>query len=158
MNGKFQFSLKQSFLVITLLAACLGVGKWCYLEYVNRIHPVTRNWELQSCLGKRVSLCGRFQYLGNSSAFQVVWFGEGQTPIAIAGIRADGSPLPKIPDGAPIVVEGRLTNPPNSATFPIPIMRRDWRSGYLVYDGRNVETTGSTCYFITAEEIRQTSD
>jgi hypothetical protein len=154
MNGEYQFSLRHIFIVTTLLAVCLGTGKWCYLMYDDRIRPVTRNSELQHSIGKRVSLCGRYQHIGGNSSFQVMWFGEPQYPIAITNICADGSLLPEIPDGAPIAVTGRLTvDLQNGATFPLPVMRRDWHSGLLIYDGRNIQGSSSTPYRIMAEEV-----
>jgi hypothetical protein len=158
MNGNPQFSLKQLFLAIALLAAGLGTGKWCYIRYVDRIRPVTRDWELQLYVGNRVSLKGRFQYVGGSSPFQIVWFGEWPTPIAVQCDCADGSALPEIEDGAPVAVTGRLATPPGGAEFPVPVTRRDWHNGYLVYDGRRTPTSQSTPYFITEEEVRQISE
>jgi hypothetical protein len=158
MNGTFQFSLRQILLVITLVAACLGTSKWCYVKYADRIRPLTRDWELQLYVGNRVSLEGRFQYVGGSSPFQIVWFGERKTPIAVKCAYADGSPLPGILDGAPVVVTGRLTTPPSGAEFPVPVMCRDWRSGYLVYDGRRTPAIQSTPYSIAAEEVRQIAE
>ena len=63
---------------------------WYYIEYVNRIHAVSKDWKLQFGVGERVSLSGRYQYVGDTSSFQVVWFGEGQTLVAIVNTRADG--------------------------------------------------------------------
>jgi hypothetical protein len=159
MNGQFQFSLRRLFFVITLLAVFLGAGKWCYIKYVDRIRPVTNESQLQLCIGKRVSFCGRYQHLGGNSSFQIVWLEKRRFPIAVAGTCADGSPLPQIPDGALIAVTGRLTDLPANATFPLPIERRGWVDKHLVYHkASGAQEFGYCPVCITAEEVRQVSE
>jgi hypothetical protein len=140
-NAKFQFSLGQLLLTVTLAAICLGVGKWCYIEYVDRIISLTaesgvpRDKTLDSYLGKRVSFCGRYQYLGSDSPYQIVWF--GRNAIALVGIRANGASQLPIPDGVWIVVTGRL-----AAMSPSPVVSigpETWYDEYWVYHEANVE-------------------
>lgn len=137
MNMKFQFSLRQLLLATTLLAVCLGTGKWCYFKYFDRIFPLGNEDYLYYSdgpfcyIGKRVSFCGRYQYIGSDSSYQVVWFGNH--PIAVVGIWANRLPLSPIPDGASISVTGRLTYVPTNMSQVVPIKRRTWWDEYGVY-------------------------
>ena len=134
MNAKFQFSLRQLLLAATLLAVCLGTGKWCYIKYFDRVFPLGTERDLYYCngphsyLGKRVSFCGRYQYIGSDSSYQVVWFGN--LPIAVVGICSNRSSLSPIPDGASISVTGRLNFAPTSMSPIVTIERRTWYDEY----------------------------
>lgn len=126
----FQFSLRQVLLAATLLAVCLGTGKWYYIKYIDRTVPITTEGDLDRCngldsyLGKRVSLCGRYQCIPGASPYQVVWFGN--QPIALLGVCANGSPLSPTHDGALITVTGRLARAPADVTPLATIERRTW--------------------------------
>jgi hypothetical protein len=153
MNGYYQFSLRHLFPATTLLAICLGVGKWCYIKCDDRIRPVTTEADLQFCMGKRVSLFGRYQHIGSGSALRVIWFGKHQTPIALVGECTNGSALSQIPDGASITVTGRLTHPPTGITFPVPIERGGRRDDISIYHETDVQPVDVCCYSIDAEEM-----
>jgi hypothetical protein len=158
MNGKVRGTLRQLFLATTLVAVALGIGKWCYVKYEDRIRRVSDDLELQRYRGKRVSFCGRYPHVGNDSPFQVVWFAE--TPVAIAdtSLGAEDWPPPQILDGATIAVTGRLTEDvPSGTTCRLPAVRRDWHSGFLIYEGRSVEQVSLVVYAVTPEEVRLVS-
>jgi hypothetical protein len=159
MCSEYQFSLRHLFIATTLLAMCLGFGKWGYILYDNRIRPVTTHADLHRFLGKRVSLRGEYEQINDPACpFQLVWLRKYQFPIAVAKVCADGSPLPQIPDGATIAMTGRLAGPP-SASFPIN-ERSGWLGWYDTEDGRlvfrnkrDVRRSFDAC--ITAEEVHQ---
>ena len=149
MNGKFQFSLGQLLLTVTLVAICLGIGKWCYVTYVDRIISLTREAGVEQCdmlnsyVGNRVSFCGRYQYLGSDSPYQIVWFGSD--PIALVGICANRSSQLQIPDGASIVVTGRLALSTMSPSPFVPIGHDTWRDECWVYHEADVEEWVAYC-------------
>jgi hypothetical protein len=147
MNGHFQFTLRQLLPLTLLLAVCLGVGKWCYFKYSDRVRSVTTDYDLQTHMqshtGRRVSLRGRYQHIGDNSTFQVLWFGKHDWPIALVGLRANGSPPPSIPDGALIAVTGRLIDEPKDTILEVPL---ESSSRY-----ESVSTTGVCC--INVEEV-----
>jgi hypothetical protein len=157
--NEYQFSLKQLFIVMTLFAMFLGIGKWCIIKYDDRICEVTSLVDLQIYEGKRVSMCGRYQYLGTGSSFQLVWIAGRRfdmsdvVPIAISNVTTDGSPLPKISDDTMIVVTGRLTNMPNSSAFSYPIPQDVFLRKYKIYNIAPGEMT-AVWFQITAEEVR----
>jgi hypothetical protein len=151
---KIQFSLSQLLLAATLLAVCLGTGRWCYINYFDRVVPVTTEGGLDDCnrldsyLGKRLSFRGRYQYVGSGSAYQVVWFGK--QPVAVEGICANGSPLSPILDGASISVTGRLAYAPTNITPLVTIERRTGCDECSVYHETCVQQV--VVYWIKVDE------
>jgi hypothetical protein len=129
-NAKVQFSLGQLLLTVTLVALCLGVGKWCYIKYVDRVIYLTgeggldRDDMLNLYLGRRVSFCGRYQYIGSDSQYQIVWF--GREPVAIVGLCADRSSQSPMPDGASVVVTGRLASATMNPGPVVPLGCETW--------------------------------
>lgn len=152
---KYQFWLKQLFLATTLVAALLCIAKWCYIEYIDRIIPITSKGSLivaedghdrynilDVYVGRRVSFCGTYQTIGCGSSGPVVWFGD--EPIAIVSNCTRHSSLSRIPDGALIAVTGRLAWLPANATTQVTIERH-----------HAVVVTRGVVYCINPEEVRE---
>ena len=153
-SARFQFTLRQLLLAVTLLAACLGAARWCYLAYLDPVLPVAperdlvRRDGLDCYLGKRISFCGRYQRIGGGCPYEVVWFGN--EPIAVTGIRAVRSLPSPVPDGVWIAVTGRLARPPNNAAPALTIRRRSWRDEYWVWHDTYEQQL--VVYFVAIEE------
>jgi hypothetical protein len=150
--SNFQFSLKQLFVVTTLAAACMGVGRWCYVRHNDRVLPVANESHLFLNIGKRVSLHGIYENLGTNSAFQIVWLGKKRVPIALVDNFANGSRLSQIPNGATIAVTGRLACPPTEKSFHVPNGRASFYSISFLYP-ESYEGEIISSYCINIEDV-----
>jgi len=154
MGKRLQFSLRQMFLAITLVATCLGVVKWCHVKYFDRVFavPTDRGLDrpglLYLYLGKRVSVCGRYQYIGANSAYQVLWFGE--QAIAIVGISPEDPLASPSRNGSSLRVIGRLTRSSTRMSPVVPLPRRDWPEELRYHPGAKV--VQSIAYSISVED------
>lgn len=156
MHMKTQFSLRQLLLAILIFATCLGVGRWCYIKYFDGVVPITTDCSLDarnrldSYVGRRVSLLGRYEHTGDRRSYEIVWFGN--QPIAVRRISANGARLSSVLDGASIRVKGRLTYTSSSISAHVTIRRGGLLNGQFLEDVKQV-----VVYLIDAEEMQVTS-
>lgn len=128
---KCQFSLRRLFLATALAAAGLGIIRWYCVTYCDQLCPVpdkaslARLDPLAQYAGRRVSLRGKYQYIGSNSDYQVLWF-AGQ-PIAIFDERETGGFWSRAADGAVIAVTGRLTRVQTPGAYLAPVAQRVWQ-------------------------------